>query len=400
LISLLALLVAPAVAQESYEKDFRGHIDQAKFFIRRKWYKDAEYELEASVKLADGKLDPEAWFMLAQVRYELTDVEGARDAAKRSHTYARTDEQLAQAAGFSQYLLEQFGVVEVRAPHTGMNAALDIQLESVLFDPNLKLYLERVDAVFGDKVLLPKRFGLPAGTYRINGRQISIEPNDYVGVDLRLDEVSGKSPLATVQVAQVEISAGGGAWLGGKVSNLYPSLTTQIAYTQPLGPIIGGVMLDWTPQAYQTVWGAVSLSSAPWTLGGRVGVLIPGMEPLQVRPSIGYRYGYIAGFELPCADAGDSFACQDGAVADVMLYSVGRAHVPLFELSIELLDRKKSQGVGFGVKGVVEEAIGTLPESAEARRTDNDNPLLYTIGGERTFTATGFRVTANLSIAF
>ncbi len=391
----------PTADEAAPEMDFRGHIDQARFFIRRKWYRDAEVELEKAVKLRDGKLDPEAWYMLAQVRYELTDVEGARDAAERSHTYSRTGEELAQAAGFSQYLNDQFGVVEVRAPYPGMEGVLDIELQSVLFDPDLKRYIERVGEVYSTKAVLPKRFGLPAGTYTINGRQVGIAPNDYVGVDLDMSEVSGKKALA-VQIAQIELGLGGAVWLGDRVDNLFPSLTAQLAYTQPFGSrLIGGVMVDWTPQPYQTVWGDVSYSTSAWSAGGRLGTLVPGTQPLQVRPSVGYRYGYVPGIELACLASDDNtFACNGEPDPELMVYTVARAHIPMIELSVEFLDRTKSRGLGFGVKAVGEMAFGTNPEGATATVAADGTSVPYTVGGDRAWSATGFRFLSNLSLAF
>jgi len=66
------LLTVCALAQEpAAQSDFQAMVDQARFFLKKDWYQDAAGELEAAVATEDGRLDHDAWFLLASVRFEL-----------------------------------------------------------------------------------------------------------------------------------------------------------------------------------------------------------------------------------------------------------------------------------------------------------------------------------------
>ena len=91
----LIWLVATAAAQDG---DFRSYVDQARFFLRKGWYEDALVELEKARAHPDGALDPEVWYLLANVRYHLGDVPAAKRAAEKAHSQSRTEAQLQQAS--------------------------------------------------------------------------------------------------------------------------------------------------------------------------------------------------------------------------------------------------------------------------------------------------------------
>ena len=63
-VGAMIFAVAPVQALAS-DEDFRSYLDQARFFLRKEWYADAREQLEKAVSTQDGKLDPEAWFLLA-----------------------------------------------------------------------------------------------------------------------------------------------------------------------------------------------------------------------------------------------------------------------------------------------------------------------------------------------
>jgi hypothetical protein len=251
-LMLLAPLVA--VAQETQAEDFRGYIDQAKFSIKKGWWTEARDQLDLAVTHPDGWADPEAWYLLATVRYELSDIEGARNAASRAHTYSRSEEQLQVSAGFSAFVHEQFGIIEVRAPYPGMAARLDIELQTLLFDPEQTQYLEGIQTRYKRKVVLPQRFGLPVGTYLINGVEVPIGPDEPSIVELPASELRTRGPTAA-KLAEAEIAVGLSNWLGTDVKNLLPSLNTQVAVSQPIGPARVAVFVDWIPTAYDMVNG-------------------------------------------------------------------------------------------------------------------------------------------------
>jgi hypothetical protein len=399
---VIPVFVAVAVAAEpssaSASADaVRSHLDQARLFIKKEWYDDAQAELEAATSLPDGRIDPEAWYLLATVRYELCDIEGALAAAERAHSYSRTDDQLQLAAGLEAFLAEQFGIVDVRAPYESLAGRLDIVLDSTLFDPTLKLYLERLKQKYDKKLVFPVRIGLPAGTYRINGEQVVVAPNQRLAVEIPAGALAPGG--AAGQLAQLEIAAGAGFWLGAEASHWLPSLSTEIGVSQPIGPVVAGIVFDWSPALFTTQRDRVATSPVSWTLGGRIGVDVRNTGAVGLRPSLGYRYGYLPGVERPCVADGDGFACSTHAQPDLVVYAIGRAHVVFAEIDATWLDRRRKSGLGFGVKVVGEQAIGTLPRQAQAS-LGNRTVDYRVASGSRSWTATGVRFLLDGSIAF
>lgn len=395
---LLALLAPqPALAQDD---DFIGHIDNAKLFIRKRFYADALTELESAVALPDGRIDPEAWYMLANVRYELGDLDGARQAAARAHSYSRTDAQLQEASGFSAFLSEQFGVVVVSAPWAGLVGHLDVELDSILFDPTLKNWLERQrSGALAEKVMLPYRLGLPVGTYHINGHQVSVTAGAEIPLELTGGEIDTRGPAST-QLAQAELAFGVSHWLGSAVAHFLPAPTVQLAASQPVGPLVAGVLVDWTPRWYQQVDDTTGSSIAAWTVGARIGWELPNTEPLVVRVSVGYRYGTVPGLPLSCVGDGAEYSCAREGPADVVVYAVSPAHIPHLELASVWLDRTRRTAVGVGMKATLDEAIGILPSAGQAALPEGEVFAYEVRSGSRMWTATGFRVLVNVSLAF
>ena len=112
----MTVFAAVALAEDTENPDFRGHIDQARFFLRRGWTTDAAAELERAVATPDGALDPEAWFLLAQVRYDLADLHRARLAADRALVHSRDAATAERTRELLMFIREKFGFVLLRGP--------------------------------------------------------------------------------------------------------------------------------------------------------------------------------------------------------------------------------------------------------------------------------------------
>ncbi|MBT3222251.1 MAG: tetratricopeptide repeat protein [Proteobacteria bacterium] len=394
-MSWVCLLAAVGHAQTAEVNDFRSYIDQAKFFIKRKWYDDALKQLEEAVEHEDGRIDPEAWYMLATVRYELCDIEGARTAASRAHSYSRTDEQLQEASGFSSFLETQFGIVSLSHPQESIVTHIDIELESLLFDPGLKEYINRLGAqLHRNPVLLPYTFGLPTGKYKINGVSVDVSPSNALVLE---PKILARGPLG-LQLSQIEFSTGISAWFGPAVDNLLPAPNLQLAITQPVGQVKLGLMIDWAPRPFSTRNSGIGFSPTTWSFGLRAGWDIPGTYPLVVRPSLGYRFGQLPGVEIPCAAVDSSYICEKNGSADMYVYGVGQTHVILVEVATHYLELRM-RGVGVGVKAIGEYGFGHLPARAEGHLSKSST-VEYTVArGSRVFHAFGLRMLFNLSIA-
>lgn len=374
-----------------------GLLDQARFYVKKQFWDDAVTELDRVTATLEGRIDPEAWFLLAQARYQLGDLEGAQQAAQRSHSYARTDGQLQAAAGFESFLTEQFGVVLVKAPYDGLVGTLDVELTSTLFDPEQKVWLARVEKRIAGKQTLPVRVGLPLGTYKINGRDVEVIPGKTIEVVLGPGELS----TGVTQLARAEVAVGIGAWLGADVEGLLPAIETQLALSQPAGPLIFGLMVDWSPRALVDISDAIVPVTQGFSAGIRVGVEARG-PALVFRPSVGYRYARIPGVARGCVTgADDVFGCREGTDgADLVVYPIGGAHVPLVELALDWSDRSRKSALGLGVKGIAEHAFGQLPTEGDAVDSRGVSFSWQLDPKERTFSATGFRFLLHVSMGF
>jgi hypothetical protein len=389
------LWVTVALAQ-----DAQHHLDQANLFVRKQWYDDAAAELELAIASPGGETSFEAWWLLAQVRYELLDAEAALDAARTALDVAPTPEQAQVAQQYVDWLGGTFGVVELHGPQPAMESRLQLERTSLLFDPELKRFVDRVALAWTHPQALPLRIALPAGEYLIQGREVLVEAGGETRVDLPLSAL-GNSGFAALQVTRLELAAGVGKMGSARVPDLRPSLELQVGITQPVRGWLIGAIADWSLRSYTVEgYGAVQNPYSA-TLGVRVGRELMVAGPLAVRPGLGYRYGTLPGVPLSCTDDGTQLVCAppDGSVAQVHVVAIGRAHIPFAEVSVDWRRAGRTTASGFGVRLVVEHARGTVPDPGTALLPGQDEPT-PTSTEDAAWSATGFRMMASFSHAF
>lgn len=391
----LALAAPMAHAEDA---DYRSYLDQARFFVKRAWYADAASQLERAVATPDGRLDPEAWFFLASVRLELDDVAGARHAADRAMVHARDSDQAEQAAALLDYLNQTFGFVTLEAPRPGMASRVQIELQSILFDPELKNYVNDLVARRSGAVALPVTLGLPAGAYAINGAPVLVVPGQEHTLTPPILGGSG-----ALQLLSVELGAGLTHWFGAPVAHLLPNPTTSVAVSLPLGPVVWGAVGQWAYTPYLTRAGALVGSAAGGSAGIRVGVEVPigvgGAVPVALRPALGWRWQQLPGIELACASSGDAFRCgvEDVDVRQLVVHPTGGAHVPFAEIAARLTDRTRTQGFGGGMTLGGGYALGRIP--SQATSTTLDGATYAWTAQDRAWNAFAIQVLADLTYA-
>ena len=388
--------VAQAEEPAVVSVDYRSFLDQARFFVKRGWYPDAEEQLEHAVATEDGRLDPEVWFLLAQVRYELADLAGARDAADRAMVNSHDELQTRETRELLTFFEQKFGFVELVAPVEGAATKLEVTLSSTLFDPDLKEFLNRLlirlDAA---PIVLPYPLGLPAGTYTINGEQVVVERGGQTTLDTPL---VGTKALA-LQTLQLEIGAGAAFAFGPRAAHWIPAPTTQLSVSVPLGGrVVVGGLVDWTPTPYRSQSGALGVAAGVGGIGARLGLELPRTQPMVVRPSVGWRVGRLGAAELPCAVASGAATCAQDAPGQLYVYLPGLVQTPFVELSAHYQDRRKRSTWGAGLKLVAEYSFASLSGAGEATGRDAQ-AFSYTVS-DRAWAAPGLRAMASLSFAF
>jgi hypothetical protein len=385
-VTWLGLFLAAAFAQDG--EDYRSRVDQAKFFIRKGWYEDAALELEAATRNDNGELDGAAWYLLAEVRYHLGDIDGAMFAADRAHSNSDTDEDLERAAGFSAWLQRNFGEIEVQTRFDGVQSAIRLELTSLILDPELKTYLSELGDRLSEPRPLPLRFGLPKGTYRVNGREAVIEPGGHTVVRV---PVRGAAP-EPLQVTELEASLGVVAWAGPDARGHLPGPTARVGLTQPIGVGVLGVAVDYSARPVDTPAG---LRAAPADVGValRVGLEAARIRDAAIRAAVSGRVARVGGLGLPCSldGSGSAVRCARDATPVAWAYPNSLLFAPGLELSAVVLDRRRETTIGWGLRLITEAGVGRRPSTGTARIAGDEIP--YTVDpGDRPVVLGGIRL--------
>jgi len=396
---VLPLLPALAFAADPVHvasADFRGYVDQARFFIKRGWYDDAEEQLVLATATEDGELDPEAWFLLAKVRYERADVHGARFAADRALVNSRDDDTTRQTRELLDFFEEKFGMVMVSGPQEATATLLDVQLESTLFDPELRVFFTTLQArVAEEPVVLPHPLGLPAGRYTINGEAVDVAAGGRAPLPIPLQGTKS----TVLQTLQLELAAGAGFWFGPDASHLLPAPTAQLSLSAPVGSWVLGASLDWVPTLTQVQSGGFAFAATGLGVGARAGFELPNTQPIVVRPSIGYRAFALPSLETACTVAGEQATCGDGD-PQLYIYGQGFAHGPQAEFALYYQNRRKRSSWGAGIKTIGELAFASLPATSTAQTLDDRSYEVSVAEGTRGRVLPGIRLLGELSFAF
>ncbi len=390
---MILLVAATASAQEVV--DYRDHVDQARFYLKKSWYADALTELEAAAASPDGRLDAEVWFLLAQTRYALGELSGARYAADRAFVNSRTPDQASQSRELAEHLDETFGVLRLLPPRDSVTTRIDLELESRLLDPELKRWVTMLQERLDDTTTLPLELGLPAGTYVVNGAEVTVRGGEETEL---VPPIDGRG-LAW-QTLRIELSAGASGWLGKATASMLPAATTGLAVSAPLGSLEVGLVADWTPTAIALASGEVTTDLQSFAGGVRVGLDLGGDEALRIRPALSWRYGQLPGVQVPCRQPSESgYVCgRSQGPGDLFVVPRSRVHRPAAELGATWLPRARRGGIGGGLRLVTEAAFGQLPSTAEARVVSTDKMIPYETV-DRSWTALGLRLLVDLTIA-
>ena len=406
-ILLLVLLFSPSLlAAEA--TNVSHSVSQARFFIRKGWYEDARMELETAAATSEGQHDQQVFWLLAQVCYELLDVEAALDNARRSAALVGIsgDPDIArQARDLVAFLSSGFGYIDVNAPQTGMESRLQLELTSPLFDPDLKKFSNQQALRLREKTPLPVRIAVPVGEYRVNGHPVTVAAGEISELALPMAALGARG-LAALQVTRLEICTGFDVFLGQRVDNLYPGLVVQIALTQPIARALLGVTAEHTFRNYSVD----SYGSRSDPAGGSVGVRLA-MEiflsgPFVLRPGIGYRYGLLPGVRYDCLTDGSQLSCSSPDLndSDTQLYGVARVHIPYAELAIDYREGGRTNALGMGLRFAIDQNFGSLPDGSDAHyaegSTTDEQGTLTVDAADTSFSVTGIRLMSNLSIAF
>ena len=401
MIPLLALLLAcstpdaGAAPPRADDTDYRGLLDQARFQIRKEFWDQAELDLVRATDHPDGAADPEAWFLLAQVRHQRADLPGALAAAERALTNARTPDQAAMSGALIDFLRTDFALLTVRGAQPGLRWMPRLTLDGMIVDPEQQAWVARLEKrLQKERPTLPITIGLPASTWTVNGEALDLAPGARAAIELSPSAAAGG--LALARLAWLEVGTGITFWARSS-GGLLPSPTGSLGVTVPVGgPLVVGLFGTVTPTAILAEDGVYRFDAGAATAGFRVGPLLDDGQRFLFRPAIGYRVGTVAGERLGCERAESGFVCGDSAT-DRVVYARGPAHHLHAEVALDYLDRRRTSALGGGLKLIGEHALVRLPEALTLR---DDGSSVTLLPSARRRSRTGVTLLANLQLAF
>ena len=360
---LLVFLLLAQTAQAGEDVDH--HINQATLFMRKGWHDDAATELRAALASEAGQQRLEVYELAADVAWELQDIDWAIEMADGAAALATTPSQRAAAEQLAASYRQQFGFLTIDGPHPGMTSRLQLESTSLILNPELKTFSNQVALRLKDNTALPIRVGVPVGSWLVNGEEIVVSAGAEAAVKLPMKAV-GSRGLSRLQVTHLEIAGGGAVLLGEGTENLITGPLLQLSITQPIGPVLVGLIGEFAPSSYTDTRNAIVQADPNTAFGGRIGRELYLSGSVAIRPSLFAQRGSLTGLSNA-----DSEAWSEAIVTT----SVGS------ELSMEYREAGRTTALGTGVKLAVDRTWATLPD---------DTP----------FSSTGLRLLTNLSLAF
>ena len=404
-LSPLLVFLLPCV---SWASDPSHAINQAKHFVKKGWLDDAVRELEEAAQSEEGKTSFEVHAMLAQIHYQQADADRTLAAGRRALEVSTDPSTATETQRLVAFIESNFGTLNLVSPYPGMESRLEIESETPILDPELQRFTGSLKQRLSEKTALPLRVLFPAGRYSINGLEVEVRPNREAELVFTMTAL-GATGISALQVSRIELSTGTGMVASTRAPNLRPSLDVQFSISQPIGSWIIGTQLDYSLRTFSIEGEGLFQDPLAYTVGARFGreVLLGG--PLSLRPSIGYRYGYLPGIELSCesSDPLDAFAgpytCRNPDDADgdpdLRVYAIARTHLPFAELSLDYRQSGRSTAMGMGIKLIGEAVIGSIPEKDRATIKASDETVQYS-ATDTTIRGASVRMLANFSFAF
>ena len=176
----------------------------------------------------------------------------------------------------------------------------------------------------------------------------------------------GSRGLAALQVTRLELAMGGRALFGDAAAALLPEPMAQLSLTQPVGPVLLGVLAEVCPTRYIDAQNRIITGEPAWALGGRLGRELYLAGAISIRPSILVRRSALSGLYSGAGHLQQS---------DSVTTALGG------ELSMEYREAGRTTALGTGIKLSADRAWGRL---------EDDEP----------YALTGLRMLTNLSLAF
>lgn len=398
---MILLLATAAFAQES-PQSMGYHLAQARQFVKNKWYDDAANEIELALATQDGAADFEVNWLGAQIYQELVKMHRAAELARRAADLAPNENARGRCAEVADYLEQSWGEVTITAPYKDMRSRLQVEATSPIIDPEEKRLLNKVALRLRENTPLPTTVSLPVAGYLVNGVPVTVVGGGEKTVALQMDQLGAKG-LAALQVSRLEVSVGTLARFSDRVGGIAIGPTVELAFTQPLGPVVVGLVGAWDPRSYESIAQSAEFDPLGWSAGLRVGRELSVGGPVALRPSLGARWVALPGVPMDCKLTDTSAAtCVDPGKTppDLVAYADAHGVAPFFEFAAEYRQGGRTTALGVGVKVTAEDLLGWLPKEGDIALVDGSGPPIRYSSSTSLLNVPGIRLSGTLDFAF
>ncbi len=283
----LWFLLSPAAAApvpETEPVDFDSAVDQARFFLSRERFADAQEQLELAVSTAIGSKDAETWFLLAKVRYERGQLAEAEAAANQARRFSRDPSEFSQTQELYSFFRSSFGTLTLDGPR-GTRTSVTLESADTQLDPELKAYVQKWRSrLASDGAVLPFSLGLPIGEYRVNDQLVTIDAGDESVVADAFVAESGFGALG------IDLAVGGLGW--SPDAALLGAAAGELSLSVPWRGFTAGIVGRVVAQRYGDDAVTTELGGSVGVRGGRV-VRIG--HPWVLVPAVNLRVGRVPG---------------------------------------------------------------------------------------------------------
>lgn len=363
----LMFTITTSLASDPTLSDYRSHVDQARFFIKKGWLTDAHMELMSAASDPNGRLDAEVWFLLALLELQRCDMAAARHAASTAQTHAVDEEQLRQIMAVQQEMKTGYGWLTL--PKSYPKRALLLQSNSTIFDTAAKKFFDRVQKRLEDSKPLPKTVALPIGTYTVDGLSITITENNTTAATSQAPKVSPAIDLYALT------SVGTGLWLSSISNHLGAYGIINGAFGAHNDLLAGELGLYWSPQAFTQGNGAKRVQ---WNAFGATiaGGLHASPGKYRIQWMLGARAGPAQPIELFCSTedrSGNGCTVVEGE--DAFVYPTVFVFTAFTSIRVERTVDTGALGIAF----VPEYGAGQAKNSGTARFLSESTEIQYLV---------------------
>ncbi|MBM4393154.1 MAG: hypothetical protein FJ090_18675 [Deltaproteobacteria bacterium] len=321
------MLILASFAAATESADY--HAAQARIFVRRGWYDDAEAEVALGLALDPENVD--LCGLCVDLGRREADIDRVLACAARgaASSQGSTDARAALSQ-VESFVRQNYGWIEMRGPDGLRRARVTMESPRILLDAELKRSATLATARAAEGVEFPARLGLPTGDWTVAGQPVRVEAGQIASVTLPAEAFAasaGRGP-------RFELAIGGVGYAGEALGNLHPGAAMELGARVPAGPLRLGAAFSWEARDYSVENGPDRAS--PYTFGGalRVGADIDLGGALVLSTDLAAYAVMMPGLELGCE--GEPLACRvaSPAATEEPVYATGAALAPAVDLGL------------------------------------------------------------------